>query len=393
MPTSCHLLLIWLGILLTGPAIAAPAMPAATSRAIHQLAQRVDELARHPEIAGLAVAVVSPELVLYQQVHGVREHGRPQPVDARTRFRIASLSKGFASTLTAMLVADGQLAWDDRVIDDVDYFTLRDPAQARAARLEHLLSQRVGLPHNAYDRLLEANWKPVNIVQRYERVKLICPVGTCYGYQNITYNLVAEIIAARTGVAFDQQLRQRIFEPLQMTSAGLGSDHLTQDDNYARPHVRVRSGVRPVDVKSHYYRLPASAGVNLTLDDMVTWVQAQLGAWPDVLDEQLLAQLRQPYVETRREFSRGGWRGRRLRNAWYGLGWRIYDYQGHPMIYHAGAVEGYRAQIAILPDLELAVAVMWNSESGKPWGVVPVFADALFGLPDEDWMKLRLTAP
>ena len=73
----------------------------------------------------------------------------------------------------------------------------------------------------------------------------------------------------------------------------------------------------------------------------------------------------------------------------YGLGWRIYDYAGHTMIYHAGAVEGYRAQIGIFPDLGVGIAAMWNSESSKAWGIVPVFADALYGLPGEDWMKLQ----
>lgn len=357
--------------------------------AVARVAQQVDELVTRPEIAGLVVTVASADQVLYQQSYGRSKAGESSPVRVDTRFRIASLSKGFASTLAAILVTEGVFGWDHRVSRDVDYFRLASPRQAAMVNVEHLLSHRVGLPHNAFDRLLEANWQVPTIVSRYERVDMLCPVGSCYGYQNLSYNLISDVVSARTGEAFDALVKARVIESLGMPHAGLGAAHLRSDDNYARPHLKKRGRAVPVAVKEHYYRVPAAAGVNMSLEDLAIWVRAQLGAFPKVLSPALLEELRTPRVETRREMIYGGWRGHRLRGAWYGLGWRIYDYAGHTVIYHAGAVEGYRAQIGIFPELGVGIAAMWNSESSKAWGIVPVFADALFGLRGEDWMKLQ----
>lgn len=370
----------------------AGAWAAPVAVALDRLAGRLEVLAREPDIAGLAVVAASPEEILFQATWGLREVGTGTPVDGDTRFRIASLSKGFASTVAGLLVSEGTLAWDDPVVGDVDYFTLPLPSEARRTTVEHLLSHRTGLPHNAFDLLLEANWQPERIVRRYAEVEPMCAVGTCYGYQNITYNLLAPIVEARTRHAFEGEVASRLFAPLAMRSAGFGRPHLTADDNHARPHVRTAGRqLVPRPIRPHYYRVPASAGINLSVTDLGTWLRAQLGAFPAVVPPTLLDELRRPRVFTQREL-RYGWRRDRLAGAWYGLGWRIYDYAGHTVVYHAGAVEGYRAQIAVFPAERVALAALWNSSANGPWGIVPEFADALFDLAAEDWMKLELVA-
>lgn len=336
----------------------------------------------------MAAVIATRDEILLQEVWGRRSTQERARIDEDTRFRIASLSKGFSSTVAGMLVAEGAMAWDDRVIEDVEFFTLADPSHAPRATIEHILSHRVGLPHNAYDLLLEANWDPDNIVKRYEQVDPLCDVGTCYGYQNITYDLITDIVDAHSEQDFEDEVSRRIFAPLAMEKAGYGESHLKQDDNYAHPHVKVsRTRIVPKRVATHYYRLPASAGINLSATDLSAWLQAQLGAFPAALGDELRNELWQPRVKTTREM-RYGWRRARLDNAWYGLGWRIYDYEGHTVIYHAGAVEGYQAALAVFPEEGVGVALMWNSNSGKPFGAVPVFADALYGFRAQDWMKL-----
>lgn len=326
--------------------------------------------------------------VVYQRTDGVRERGLAGRVDSHTRFRIASLSKGFASTLALMLAREEVLSLHDRVVEDVDYFTLADPAETARVQLEHLLSHRVGLPHYAYDRLLEANWSVEAIVRRYQTLDPMCPVGTCYGYQNTAYNLVTDMIEARTGRKYEDLVAERLFRPLEMADAGFGPMHLKHENNWARPHIGRESRLRSVDVKPNYYRLPASAGINASTADMCQWLVAQLGARPDVLDEGLLADTHTPRVETRRELHRGRWRRERVNGAYYALGWRLYDYQGQSLVFHAGSVQGYGASIALIPDADVGLVTLWNSESSRPWGIIPVFVDAYLGLPSQDWMKL-----
>lgn len=365
-----------------------PLFAADVDSAVAELEAHLDRLARQKEVAGMAVAVAHGGEIVFSGTWGVREAGSAEPIDRHTRFRVASLSKGFASTVSAVLVEKGLLDWSDRVAPYNPHFRLKSNDQTVRVNLEHVLSHRVGLPSNAYDNLLEADWDVNRILARYREVKAACEVGSCYGYQNVVYNLSEDLIERKLGEPFEAVVFHQIFQPLGMHSANYGLDGLRIDDNWARPHVRTRGGVRPVEVQPNYYRVPAAAGVNASLADMEQWLLAHMGHRPEVLSNSVLQMLREKRVVTHRE-RRAGWRHDRLRSAHYGLGFRVYDYAGHPMIYHAGAVQGYRAQIAIFPEEDVGMLILWNSEGQKGWGTVPVFADALYDLRYMDWMKLQ----
>ena len=83
------------------------------------------------------------------------------------------------------------------------------------------------------------------------------------------------------------------------------------------------------------------------------------------------------------------WRRQRLTSAGYALGWRIYDYAGHRVVFHGGAVQGYRGLIAMLPDRDLGVAILWNSESSLPSGLLPTILDRALGLPAQQLARRR----
>jgi beta-lactamase class C len=131
--------------------------------------------------------------------------------------------------------------------------------------------------------------------------------------------------------------------------------------------------------------LPA-AGVNASISDMSQWLIAQTGHRPDVLPESLLATLHQPVISTPSELRGSSWRRERLTSAGYAIGWRVYDYAGHEVVFHGGAVQGYRGVIAMLPDRDLGVAILWNSESALPSGLLPTILDSAIGLPYHAWI-------
>ena len=104
----------------------------------------------------------------------------------------------------------------------------------------------------------------------------------------------------------------------------------------------------------------------------------------------LLATLHAPLVSTPTEM-RGGassWRRQRLYDAGYAIGWRVYDYAGHRLVFHAGAVQGYRGMVALLPERDLGVAILWNSESALPSGLLPTILDRAIGLPAQRWLDV-----
>lgn len=370
----------------------APASPRLSEREQKALAERTERLAerilREAKGSGMAIAIVQDNTVLLERGFGVTDTSTGEKVDADTVFRTASLSKAFAGTLAAMLVQEGALRWDSRVIDYLPAFKLRNLQAAQTLTVQDILSHRIGLPYNTFDRLLEQDEPYPLLVARLGEIDATCEAGECYGYQNIAFSLIGDMVFATTGNFYSQQVEKRIFHPLGMYTATFGRDGLEDSTRWARPHIRQNGRWTPVRPKETYYRIPPAAGVNASIRDLSLWMRAQLGHAPDVLAPDLLDLVHQPTAHTPGELGSSPWRRERLRDAHYALGWRIYDYSGHTLIYHAGAVQGYRAMLGLLPDHGFGMVVIWNSESAAPSGLLATTLDQVLKLPTRDWLQL-----
>ncbi len=357
---------------------------AADAREMERLAADVVVRARIPS---LAMAIVEDGQVVSLKAWGVVDSKTREPATVDTAYRVASLSKAFAGTLTALLVREGAMGWDTPITNQLPAFRLRDMQGAQRLTVRDLLAHRVGLAYNTYDRDLEADQPYPLLAEKLSEAPLTCSPGECYAYQNIAFSLVGDLVFASTGDFYDHQVAKRIFHPLGMYGATYGRDELEASASWARPHVRTGGTWVPVRPKENYYRVPPAAGVNASIRDMAQWLIAQMGHRPDVLPPEVLAEIQAPQVETPSEIRGAGWRGERLRAAHYGLGWRIYDYAGHTLVFHGGAVQGYRALAAFLPERDVGIVVLWNSESNMPWGLMPTAMDRALGLPRKDWLS------
>ncbi len=357
--------------------------------AVGELDDWLNQIAQSDAIAGLAVAVVKNQEVLLERGIGHADVAAGTAVTATTVFRLASLSKAFAAALAGILVERGRLHWDSKVTELLPTFSLNDDIGTRQLTVEDLLSHRVGLPHNTFDRLLEQETPYELLVDQLRDVPLACPVGDCYAYQNIAFSLVGDMVFAVTGDFFYHQVEKRLFHPLGMSTATYGLEALEASPNWARPHRRVGDTLVPFDPNENYYRVAPAAGINASVRDMEQWLMAQMGEHPEVLGPELLAVLQAPIVETERELRSSAWRRGRLKDARYGLGWRIYDYAGVKLVFHAGAVQGYRAMIAFLPAYRFGAVMLWNSESALPAGLMPMLIDHFLGLPKVDWAGIE----
>ncbi|MGE3703354.1 MAG: serine hydrolase domain-containing protein [Hyphomicrobiaceae bacterium] len=133
----------------------APIAPGVTSdkvkAALPELEKLATALLKETSVPGLAIAVVHQDQVVYAKGFGLREAGKPDPVDADTVFQLASVSKPLGSTVIAGLVGDRVAKWDDRIIDHDPGFQTHDPAAHAAGKSWEMLSQerlykRLGMP-------------------------------------------------------------------------------------------------------------------------------------------------------------------------------------------------------------------------------------------------------
>ena len=367
-----------------------PGVNAALPFDVRTFEAMAQQLVANQRIPGLAVAIVRNGRVLSARGYGVTDTTRPEPVDAHTVFRLASLSKSFAGTLGGMLVEDGTLDWQQPVTRYVPDFRLRDPGSTARLSIGNVLSQSTGLPRNAFDRDIEANASYQSARGKLAAAPLSCGPGECYSYQNVAFSLFGDVVYAATGRMYDDNVQRRIFKPLGMNDSSLGLEGITRSPRWAKPHVRGgASGWRPLMPKPTYYRLAPAAGVNASIHDMAQYLIAQTGHRPDVLSPQVLTSIHSARVQTPTELRGSSWRRERLNAAGYGMGWRVYQYAGQPMYFHGGAVQGYRAAMALLPGRDLGIAILWNSESSLPSGLLPTILDSAIGLPQVAWLRLE----
>ena len=352
----------------------------------------LNRLGERHAVAGLVTAVVIDGKVVFEGTVGYADAATRQPVTPDTVFRLASLSKAFATAITGLLVDDGKLSWDTKLVDVLPYFKLKDMQAASQATVSDILGQRLGLPRNTYDNMLEGDIPYEELVRKLDEVSLICGVGQCYGYQNVAFGMIGDVVLARTGDFFYRQVDKRIFYPLGMATASYGRAALESSKSWARPHRASSRGWIPFEPSETYYRVAPAAGVNASLRDMEKWLIAQMGDRQDVLPTSLLDVLHAPGVATPSELHATPWRRARLTAAHYAMGWRVYEYGGETLIYHAGAVAGYRTMIGFFPKYQAGVVTLWNSTGPTPSGLMPMVFDDLLNLPHVDWADIEGSA-
>ena len=364
--------------------------PLAPGFDVHRFESMAQALVANQRVPGLAMAIVKDGRILSIHGYGITDVRAAEPIDTHTVFRLASLSKSFAGALTGLLVSQGALRWDSKLTNYMPTLRLSDPTAAQELTVAEVLSQRVGLTHNTYDRDLEANVDYRSLVQKLAYAPMACRPGQCYGYQNIAFSLIGDVVFAVTGRFYGETLASRVFKPLGMNDASTGLEGIESSPRWAKPHVRGGGGWVSLMPKPAYYEVTPAAGVNASISDMAQWLIAQTGHRPDVLPESLLATLHAPVINTPTELRGSSWRGERLTAAGYALGWRVYDYAGHRVVFHGGAVQGYRGVVALLPESDLGVAILWNSESSLPSGLMPTILDTAIGLTPH-WLDNRTT--
>ena len=127
-------------------------------------------------------------------------------------------------------------------------------------------------------------------------------------------------------------------------------------------HVKVRGKWKRTKVKQGYYNLLPAAGVNASISDMGKWLIAQMGGNPDILSANVLSTLTEKQIRTKNQTRRREWRNF-IKDAHYGLGWRIYQFGGEELIYHSGWVSGFRADISFSQGRDIGLVILLNAES------------------------------
>jgi CubicO group peptidase (beta-lactamase class C family) len=346
------------------------------------------------DVPGVGLAVVKDGAVVVAKGYGVRRMGDTARVDGRTRFGIASNTKVFTAAALGILVEEGKLRWDGRVIDSLPWFQMYDPFVTRELTIRDLLVHRSGLGLGAGDLL----WWPSSTYDRKEiarRIRFIKPATSfrgAYAYDNVLYLVAGEVVEALSGQSWEDFVSSRVLAKVGMTHSNVKHSAAGAGDNAASPHASVDGTVRPIAPFDSDNTNPAG-GINACADDMAKWLTVLLG-------EGRLA-------DGTRLFSAATWRelttpvtpepngppppelpALRSNFRGYALGFEVRDFRGHRVLTHTGGLPGYVSRVLMVPDIGLGVAVLTNQESEEAFNAIAyAVADAYIGEPRSQWLE------
>ncbi len=342
------------------------------------------------KIPGLAMAIVKDDQVVFAKGYGVRELGKPEPVNDKTLFAIASNSKAFTTALLAILVDEGKLKWDDKVTKYWPEFELYDSYVTREMTIRDLVSHRSGLATFSGDLLwYDTNYSRPEVIRRARFIKPVTSFRSAYGYQNIMFLLAGEIAAKVAGKSWDELVKEKFFTPLGMTTTNTSVTLRKPNENWASPHVVKHGEEKNQPVRYDVIdNCGGAAVINSCVAELAQWMRLQLGRGT-YNGQQLFSaaqshQMWQPNIFN--PISPAGEKFNPTRHfSAYGMGWGLADYQGRKVVSHGGGMTGMISQTALMPEENLGVVILTNSETGLAgWMTNKVF-DVFLGVPKRDW--------
>ena len=342
------------------------------------------------EVPGLAVAVVKDDTLLFAKGYGVRALGSSTPVTTSTLFANASTTKAFTALAVGMMVDEGKLAWDDRVVDRLPTLVLRDAYPARELTLRDMLSHRVGFGDPGF--LWYGTELPAaEMFRRLRFVEAQSSFRARYAYNNVTYAAAGAIAGEAYGTGWDQLVRDRILSPLGMTATVTQGRFLPPDADVAQPHDRVRDTLRVIaGVGSLVDGIAPAGSMYSNVLDMSRWLRFLLrgGRIGDsaLVRAETFAELFRPQTVIPQQSFYPTARRTGAHFTAYGLGWFLQDYRGEFVAMHTGSIDGYVAIVGLIPERRLGVVVFANRDHAELRHAIlwQVF-DAYLGARDRDW--------
>lgn len=370
------------------PAQDVVAMPASgLETALGNLPELIEATRQRSGVPGIAVAVVQADKTLFAQGFGVRELGKPQPIDTDTVFQIASISKPLTASIIATQITQGKVNWDDPVQRHLPDFRLSNPYVTAHANIGDFMAHRSGLPGAAGDDLESLGFERAQILERLQLLPLDT-FRTSYHYANFGTTIAAEAVAAAVGTPWETLAEQALFKPLGMTSTSMRHTDFLAHDNRALLHTLANGKFQALFDRNPDAQAPAG-GVSSSVSDMASWLkfllaQGQHEGKALASSESLLAAVspqafsNQPANQTSRP-------------GFYGYGFNVGNHaNGRNWYSHSGAfLLGASTHFQVLPSANLAIVVLSNgSPTGAAESIAMNFMDTVqYGKPLRDWYE------
>lgn len=318
----------------------------------------VDSRRRRMHVPGASLVIVKDDRVIYLKGLGFRDVEHALPVTPKTLFAIGSSTKAFTAMTVMMSADDGKLSLEDSPKKYLPYFKLRDPEADSKITISDLLCHRSGL-----DRT-DISWytgvlRPREVIQVAGLAKPTAKFGEKWQYQNVMFLVAGEVVAKVQKSPWRRVVARRIFQPLGMKATNTSVRETQRAPDYALGYNYDEETKQTVRLPMRDLATIAPAGaINSNAEEMAQWLRLMLGggvlAGNRLVSEKNFDELITPHMKIVGKMS-------------YGYGWMLREWHGHRVVEHGGNIDGFNAQVALMPDQKLGLVLLTNI-SASPLG-------------------------
>lgn len=314
------------------------------------ITSKVDDFVKNEmqkqRLPGVSLAVVKNGQIILAKGYGFANVEHQVKVKPETIFQSGSVGKQFTATVVMMLVEDRKIALDEKigkylgeVADNWKNITVR-----------HLLTHTAGMTDHPSDFNFRRDYTEDELLKQAQAIPLAFQPGEKWQYSNMGYVTLGILIHKASGKFYGDLLQERIFKPLGMTTARV----ITEADivpNRAAGYRLVKGELKNQDWVAPMMNTTADGSLYLTALDLAKWDAA-------LYSETLLKKvnLDQMWVPVKLN---GG------KTHAYGFGWFMNEVNGHRVIEHGGAWQGFTSIISRYVDDKLTVIVLGNLAGGN----------------------------
>ena len=356
---------------------------------------QVDSLVRKAlvtfDVPGIAVAIVKDGKVIHSKGYGVRSLNTKELVNENTFFGIASNSKAFTAAGLGILVDEGKLNWDDKVVDLIPGFKLYNPYVTQEFTIRDLLTHRSGLGLGAGDLMIFPDSNRVTKNELIHNLRYLKPVSafrTKFDYDNLLYIVAGEVLAKVSGMSWEEFIENRIMRPLGMDQSAASYPRLKNKANSIDAHAPVDGKLKVIS-KGFPEISNAAGGIWTNADELSKWVIMQMngGKYGESLAKKLFSPEVHEEMWSPQTILPGGGNYRNHFRS-YGLGWFLSDENGYLEVEHTGGLSGIVSQVTLIPEMKLGIIVLTNQESGYAFtSITNSIKDSYFGIKKKDRIK------
>jgi CubicO group peptidase (beta-lactamase class C family) len=321
----------------------------------------VEEQRKEKGVPGLSIVIVKDDRVIYAKGFGMRDVERNLPVTVDTLFAIGSCTKAFTAMAAVMSQDEGKLSLDDSPKKYLPYFKINDPQIDEKITLRDLLSHRSGLPGTDiawYTGALNRE----EVIRVAGEAKPTAKLGEKFQYQNVMYSAAGEAVAKAQNSTWEKIIDERFLRPLGMKASRLSIREMQRADDYSLGYEYnlETQKTRQLPMRDLTNIAPAGA-INSNARDMAQWLRLLLGRGAfegkRFVSEKGFDQLFSKITNIAPDVD-------------YGMGWITLNWNDHKVALHDGGIDGFNAEVALMPDQRLGFVLLTNASQARLIGPV-----------------------